>query len=72
MNVKELIEELKVLPPETMVLVQGYEDGFDLVAAVRKISAIKNIDPADWNGEYEASENSKEGNPAIVLLGKRR
>ncbi|MGI6240490.1 MAG: hypothetical protein ACOYJW_00950 [Candidatus Omnitrophota bacterium] len=70
MKVKELIEKLKALPAEARVLVQGYEDGFDNVVAVKEISVAKRADAADYNGEYEESDQNAE--TAAAILGNRR
>ena len=73
MNVKELINELKTLPANAQVMVQGYEDGYDIVKSVRQITVAKNLKAQEWNGEYEEAEkNDKDAVSAMVLLGNRR
>ena len=54
MTVKELIEELKKYSPDKMVLVSGYEEGYD---ELKRVSEVKvKLDPSaenkHWKGEY--------------------
>ncbi len=73
MNVKDLIDKLKTLPADALVLVQGYEDGFDAVKAIRQIKVAKKPDAREWNGEYEEAEkNNKNAVSSVVILGNRR
>ena len=73
MKVKGLIDNLKALPAEAQVLVQGYEDGYDSVISVRKLTVISNPAAEDWNGEYEEAEKAGKGViSAVVILGNRR
>lgn len=73
MKVKELIDELKILPADAQVLVQGYEDGFDSIVAVKEITVAKKPDTADYNGEYEeVAEKDQNGMRVAVILGNRR
>ena len=52
MTVKELISELQKHNPEKLVLVSGYEEGYDDLKEVREIKV--NYKPTDkyWKGEY--------------------
>ncbi len=73
MKVKDLIDKLTFLSAEAQVLVQGYEDGFDNIKTVKEINVTKNLDAADYNGEYEETEKSKKDAVlAVVILGNRR
>lgn len=73
MNVEELIKKLQKLPADAQVMVQGYEDGYDAVYAVKEIPVIENLKAQEWNGEYEKAEkNDKSAISAVVILGNRR
>jgi hypothetical protein len=47
MTVFELIELLKMVPGDSMVVIPGYEDGFDNP----KITSGTIVPDANWNGE---------------------
>ena len=53
MNVEQLIKELQKHSPDKMVLVSGYEQGYDELKKVHEIK-VKHV-PTDkyWKGEYE-------------------
>ena len=55
MKVKELIEELQKFDPETIVVVDGYETGFDEIKEVHLIDKLKKLPPekAYYDGEYQ-------------------
>jgi hypothetical protein len=55
MNVKELIEHLKTFDPELMVVVDGYETGYDEIKKVYPIDKLKKLSPekAYYDGEYQ-------------------
>lgn len=38
MTVIEMIQQLQILPPDALVVTEGYEDGYD---AIKKVSLIK-------------------------------
>lgn len=57
MTVKELIEELKKYPPETRVVVDGYEGGYDDVASLKNASLVLDAYVVDWYGPH-AEESS--------------
>lgn len=73
MEVKGLIEKLKTLPADALILVQGYEDGFDDIIAVKEIRVVERPAPRTWEGQYkDAEKDSKSAIAAIVVLGDRR
>ena len=41
MTAEELIEHLKLLPPETPVLVEGYETGFDDIVELTSEQVVR-------------------------------
>jgi hypothetical protein len=56
MRVAELIEKLKLLPQDALVVAEGYETGYEPVKKVELISVIENPSRDWWDGEYEKSE----------------
>jgi len=59
MTAYELIERLKALPPETPVLVEGYETGYDDIVSLNTQDVIQlhNVDERD--GEYNFNANEQ-------------
>jgi hypothetical protein len=55
MKVKELIEQLQKFDPEQLVVVDGYETGYDEVKKVYLIDKLKKLSPekAYYDGEYQ-------------------
>ncbi|MDM8181347.1 hypothetical protein [Marinobacter salarius] len=53
MTAAELIAQLKALPPETPVLVEGYETGFDEIVDLRAVEVSRLAQPEDWEGEFD-------------------
>jgi len=55
MKVKELIEQLQKHDPESIVIVDGYETGFDEVKQVEYIAGLKKLpeSKAWYDGEYQ-------------------
>jgi hypothetical protein len=52
MTVAELIEELKKFPPDRMVLVDGYEDGYDHPAQLKSEKVVSR-GHRGYNGEFD-------------------
>ncbi len=69
MNASEIIEKLKTIPPNTKIVVRGYEDGYnDIIKLVPlKIELAK--DPEWYYGVYFESE-SPEAIDACELFGE--
>jgi hypothetical protein len=55
MKVKELIELLQKHDPESIVVVDGYETGFDEVKEVEHLAGLKKLSEgkAWYDGEYQ-------------------
>jgi len=66
MNVKELIEHLQTLPPETMVVVAGYEGGVNEVGRVDKIKLLLDQYTEWYYGRHEADDD---GDTDAVYIG---
>jgi hypothetical protein len=71
MTATELINLLKDLPPDTRIVVRGYEDGYnDILALIPR--SIKLNTEAEWYvGEYMDSEDA-DAISAIELFGENR
>lgn len=52
MNVAQLIVELKKHSPNKMVLVSGYEEGYDELSKVHEIKVFHDPSDKHWKGEY--------------------
>jgi len=56
MKVKELIEQLQKFDPEQMVVVDGYETGYDEIKEVQHITGLSyypKLDKHWYDGEYQ-------------------
>jgi hypothetical protein len=53
MNVKELIEKLQKENQESLVVVNGYEEGFTELHSVKQILIKQDPDHKHWEGEYD-------------------
>ena len=56
MKVRELIEELQRHDPETRVVVNGYEGGYDDVSCVDEIRLNLNANTAWYYGKHELDD----------------
>ncbi len=57
MTVSELIQKLQTMPPDALVVTDGYEDGYD---SIKKVSVIKVEEIAEkkwYIGKYVSTEN---------------
>lgn len=76
MTAEELIERLKILPPETQVLVEGYETGFDDIVDLKAQKVFWYRNAQEWDGEYQtpdtfSGKGTREVTPSVVILGRR-
>lgn len=55
MNVTELIEKLKLMPQDALVIAEGYEDGYDAIKKVSLISIEENPQREWYLGKYTDS-----------------
>lgn len=60
MTVEELIAQLQALPPETPVLAEGYENGFDEIVDLQEQEVVKYRHAQLWDGEYKPPDRFKE------------
>ncbi len=60
MTVRELIQILTTMPPELLVVSEGYENGFDSIKAVRYLKVENNENKNWWDGELVESDKNSE------------
>ena len=65
-TVKELIEKLQEFPPETRVIVSGYEGGVDDITGVELTFIDLNVNTAWYYGKHETSDD-KNDVPAVYI-----
>lgn len=66
MTVAELIEKLKQMPQDALVVAKGYEDGYDTIKKVSLIVVEENPKIEWYYGKYIDSE--KTGSSQVVFL----
>lgn len=66
MNVKELIEQLSNLDPDTMVVRAGYEGGVSEVISVAEIKIDLHVNTAWYLGEHKESST---GDTTAIFIG---
>jgi hypothetical protein len=66
MKVSELIEILKSFPKDSLVVADGYEDGYDSIKKV-KVIKVKEVEVKEWYyGNYDWS-TSPDGIEVVYL-----
>ncbi|WP_339804882.1 hypothetical protein [uncultured Marinobacter sp.] len=75
MTAEELIRHLQALPPETPVLVEGYETGCDEIVGLQTLEVFRYPRAQEWDGQYQTDGKVRPRNqapfPAVMLLGRR-
>ena len=72
MTVAELIEQLRQLPADLPVLVEGYETGWDGIHELCTAGVARYRRAQDWDGEYRSADEYKQiGKPAVLIVGRR-
>ncbi|MFB2765070.1 hypothetical protein [Marinobacter shengliensis] len=75
MTAEELIARLEALPPDTPVLVEGYETGFDDIVEFTSEQVVRYRHAQEWDGEYQTLDrfSSQETGAlqAAVIWGRR-
>ena len=71
MKAQELISHLQALPPETKVVVRGYEDGYNDVLLLKMVKIKPRVDAHWYDGEFEDSSDA-DAVDAIDLYGKNK
>lgn len=67
MKIKELIEVLERQPPEMMVMVDGYEGGYESEIYVKEKSVVKQSLDLSYEGDYKDSEGEEDGTLVIIV-----
>lgn len=67
MTKAELIEALAAFPDDTVVVVRGYESGFDDVCGVELVDVTHQPDRSDHDGYYQHMRNDQ-GDAALKVL----
>ena len=67
MTKKELVEILSQYDDDMLILIPGYESGFDLTGYVTSSHVMKIPDTDWWDGEYMVSKDSQLTPNAILL-----
>lgn len=71
MTANELIQHLQQLPPDTRIVIRGYEDGYNDILQLKPVK-IKPKENADWyDGEYTDSTDA-DAIDAIDLFGENK
>lgn len=71
MTIQELIDKLKTFPPETLVVVRGYEEGYNDISILKEISLELDANEEWYYGQHTISKDSN-APKAIVLLGENK
>jgi hypothetical protein len=72
MTAAELLDQLRFIPADTPVFVEGYEAGLDAVVLLQQALVTKSRKVQDWDGEYrEVQGDARGGKPALLLIGRR-
>jgi hypothetical protein len=66
MTVKELIDYLSKENPNMEVLVNGYEDGYDLIGHIHHKFVKPHSDPAWYYGKFEEG-TGKDSRVALII-----
>lgn len=69
MTAVELINDLKQLPPETRIVVSGYEDGINDIIQLKKIKIKLDVNEHWYEGAHSES-GSSDGVEAVLLYGE--
>jgi len=69
MTAQQLIQQLQTVPPDTKVVVRGYEDGYNDILKLKTIKIKLKPKSYIWEGEYEDSTDN-DGIEAINLYGE--
>jgi hypothetical protein len=71
MTIGELRHELEQFDNNLMVVVSGYESGYDGVSVIQKVGLVKKDTPSWWEGEYDNGESESQMD-AVYIGGKSR
>lgn len=66
MTAEQLIKELQGLSPDTKIVVEGYEGGYNDISSLKEISITPDKFSEWWDGMYD---DDSLGSPAICIYG---
>jgi hypothetical protein len=69
MKVKELIKQLQLHNPEQMVVVGGYEGGYDEIEEVKEIKLKLNVNEAWYYGKHEIVDHGEDFDCNALYIG---
>jgi hypothetical protein len=69
MTAAELIQSLQQLPPETKIVIRGYEDGYNDILKLRQVR-IKYYPDAEWYYGVYSNSRDPDAIDAIDLYGE--
>ena len=72
MKVSELIERLQTYRQDALVVVQGYEDGYDDISIIKEVIIQPASNPKWYYGRYEkvVPDRSQQSEQAVLLFGR--
>lgn len=71
MTAQQLIHHQQTLPPNTKIVVRGYEDGYNDILQLKEVNIKLNPNAYTWEGEYEDS-TATDAITAIDLYGENQ
>jgi len=71
MTADELIRQLQTYPPDTKIVIRGYEDGYNDILKLRSVKIKPNENSHWYDGEYDES-NDSDAIDAIDLFGENK
>lgn len=72
MKVSRLMKLLSALDPDTKIVVRGYEDGYDDIGSVEKLTVKKVKNQWWYSGEYRDVKRTEEHEEVIHIKAKPR
>lgn len=71
MTAQQLINHLQTLPPDTKIVVRGYEDGYNDILNLKEVNIKPKTDAYWYDGEYEDCDDA-DALTAIDLYGENQ
>ncbi len=71
MTVQELIDHLREHSGDHIVLVEGYETGWDSLISIEVGSVVPQMPCEDWDGEFERGSVDATSASGVLLVGRR-
>ena len=74
MTAQELINQLQTLPPDTKVVIRGYEDGYNDILQFKKVKIRPKVDAYWFDGEFEDCNDNDalDAMDAVDLFGENK